>query len=322
MKISIVVPVYKVEKYIEKCVNSLINQTYKNIEIILVDDGSPDNCGDICDEFALKDKRIKVIHKKNGGLSDARNKGTDNVTGDYVMYVDSDDYIKENSCEELVKVINKTNADVICYNYNTVDEEYISLTKNVPFNSGNTKKIIELTYEEAILDNIYRKNIRNEAGSRICKKYIVEKIQFPKGMLAEDFAVLYKFLKEAKKIVHFDYQIYNYLQRKDSIMGQKNKKLYKDIYTTEKLFYKETKKICSETNDIIQNENRHFKLLVKIFSKIYSRDDDLEIQEELINDIREINKSLLSNKMKVLYSMFFVNKFMFVKLFNILYRKA
>jgi len=75
MKISIVVPVYKVEKYIEKCVNSLINQTYKNIEIILVDDGSPDNCGDICDEFALKDKRIKVIHKKNGGLSSARNAG-------------------------------------------------------------------------------------------------------------------------------------------------------------------------------------------------------------------------------------------------------
>ena len=92
MKISIIVPIYNVEKYIRKCIESIINQTYRNIEIILVDDGSPDNCGKICDEYAKKDSRVKVIHKKNGGLSDARNKGTEVATGEYIMYVDSDDY--------------------------------------------------------------------------------------------------------------------------------------------------------------------------------------------------------------------------------------
>ena len=322
MKISIVVPVYKVEKYIEKCINSLINQTYKNIEIILIDDGSPDRCGKICDEFKKKDKRIKVIHKKNGGLSDARNRGIKEATGDYIMFVDSDDTIEVDSCEELVKVFKKTNADIICYNFRTVDEEYKELRKNIPFNLGNTKKITELTYDEAIIDNIYRKNIRYEAGSKLYKKNILSNIEFPKGMLAEDFYVFYKFLKKAKKIVHFDYQIYNYLQRSDSIMGQKNKKLYRDIYITEKEFYEEVNRVCNSLDDIKQNENRHFKLLIKIYSKIYSKTDDIELQNELKEKIKKTNKNRLSSKMKMLYYIFFVNQFIFVKIFNFLYKKA
>ena len=102
-KISIIVPVYKVEQYLERCVRSLINQTYKNVEIILVDDGSPDQCPQMCDNYASDDLRIKVIHKKNGGLSDARNAGLRIATGEYVMYVDSDDYIEKNACEKLIK---------------------------------------------------------------------------------------------------------------------------------------------------------------------------------------------------------------------------
>ena len=100
------------EKYLPKCIESIINQTYKNLEIILVDDGSPDNCGEICDKYALKDSRIKVIHKENGGLSDARNAGLDIATGDYVSFIDSDDYIHEKFYEILLNLITSNNADI------------------------------------------------------------------------------------------------------------------------------------------------------------------------------------------------------------------
>ena len=104
-KISIIVPVYNVENDLDRCVKSIMQQTYKNIEIILVDDGSPDRCPEMCDKYAQQDSRIKVIHKENGGLSDARNVGLNEAGGDFVMYVDSDDYIESDSCEQLLKTM-------------------------------------------------------------------------------------------------------------------------------------------------------------------------------------------------------------------------
>lgn len=113
--ISVIVPVYKVEKYIKKCIESIINQTYENLEIILVDDGSPDNCGKICDEYAKKDKRIKVIHKENGGVSSARNLGLEKSNGQYITFIDSDDWIEEEYCEILLTTLKEQNADcAIC----------------------------------------------------------------------------------------------------------------------------------------------------------------------------------------------------------------
>ena len=102
--ISVIIPVYKVEKYLNKCVDSVLNQTYKNLEIILVDDGSPDKCPEICDEYAKKDDRIKIIHKQNGGLSDARNVGIEKSTGEYITFIDSDDYVDSNYIEQLYKL--------------------------------------------------------------------------------------------------------------------------------------------------------------------------------------------------------------------------
>ena len=111
-KISVIVPVYKVEKYLDRCVESIVNQTYKNLEIILVDDGSPDNCPVMCDEWAEKDERIRVIHKENGGLADARNAGMNIATGDYIGFVDSDDWIEPNMYEVLLKNALKYDADI------------------------------------------------------------------------------------------------------------------------------------------------------------------------------------------------------------------
>lgn len=121
--ISIIVPVYKVENYLSKCLDSMICQTYKNIEIILVDDGSPDNSGKICDDYAKKDSRIKVIHKENGGLSDARNAGLKIATGKYIGFVDSDDYISVEMYEKLYNQAKKEDADIACCNYYRVKME-------------------------------------------------------------------------------------------------------------------------------------------------------------------------------------------------------
>ena len=107
--LSVIIPVYKVEKYLRQCVDSVINQTYKNLEIILVDDGSPDNCGKICDEYAEKDKRVKVIHQLNKGLSGARNTGTEQASGEYIAFVDSDDWLDVHMYEDLFGVLNKYN---------------------------------------------------------------------------------------------------------------------------------------------------------------------------------------------------------------------
>ena len=111
-KISIIVPVYKVEKYIHKCIDSILNQTFKDFELILVDDGSPDNCGKICDEYAKKDSRVIVIHKENGGLSSARNSGLDIARGDYIGFVDSDDYIENDMYELLYNLCEENNCDI------------------------------------------------------------------------------------------------------------------------------------------------------------------------------------------------------------------
>ena len=116
-KISIIVPVYNAEKYLVECLNSLVEQTYKNIEIILIDDGSIDNSAKICDEYAKKDERIKVVHQKNSGVSVARNNGLDMHTGDYVMFVDSDDWIELNTCEILINNIISNDKDILIYNY-------------------------------------------------------------------------------------------------------------------------------------------------------------------------------------------------------------
>ena len=118
--ISIIVPIYKVENYLKRCIDSIINQTYKHIEIILVDDGSPDNCGAICDEYTKFDDRIKVIHKKNGGLSDARNCGIEISTGDYIIFIDGDDYVSKNMCEKLLIRALEHNADIVSCNFKEI----------------------------------------------------------------------------------------------------------------------------------------------------------------------------------------------------------
>ena len=145
--VTIVLPIYNVEKYLNRCINSIVNQTYKNLEIILVDDGSPDKCSQMCDEWEKKDTRIKVVHKQNEGLGMARNTGIENATGDYICFFDSDDYLELTAIEKLYKLAKKTDSDIVTYGYSKVDDSGNIYEKSIP----NVKKT---TYEKKEIDLI------------------------------------------------------------------------------------------------------------------------------------------------------------------------
>lgn len=210
--ISIIVPVYNVEKYIDKCINSILLQTYQHIEIILVDDGSIDNSGVICDNYQKKDCRIKVIHKKNGGLSDARNVGIEFSKGKYITFIDSDDYIEKNYIEFLYKILKTNEAEIsIC------DFKYISEYERLMNKISNSKKEIIYSKKEALKELCTDKTFPNSAWGKLYLKNLFEDIRYPKGRIFEDIPTTYKLFSKCNKIVYGDWALYNYLYREKAI---------------------------------------------------------------------------------------------------------
>lgn len=236
--ISIIVPVYNVEKYLPKCLDSIMNQTYKNLEIILVDDGSTDNSGIICDKYSEGDRRIKVIHKENGGLSDARNKGLDIAKGEYVGFVDSDDYIAEDMYEYLYAFILENNLDVAMCASCDVYEDKIIYPKN--FES------IILDKKEKIIENIFINPFGGAAVS-VCSKLfkydVIKNIRFDFGKTYEDVYFLLKWIANTNNFGRGDKVKYYYVQRGESITHQK---FYNDKILDVVDGYKKNYKIISQ----------------------------------------------------------------------------
>lgn len=217
-KISVIVPVYKVEKYLRKCIESIINQTYRNIEIILIDDGSPDSCGQICDEYASKDNRIRVIHQPNQGLSSARNEGLRHVSGSYITFVDSDDYIRKDFLYKLYQNIKKSDVDIsICA------EEYVRENRyggveyiGRPYSSYNGTLIVNSSDGLSLM--LRQVFFDSSAWGKLYKSYLFEDVLFPVGYTYEDQGTIYKPFLKSKKIAYTSEKMYYYLQRKDSIL--------------------------------------------------------------------------------------------------------
>lgn len=212
-KVSIIVPVYNVEKYLDKCVESLVNQTYKDIEIILVDDGSPDNCGKMCDEWAKKDERVIVYHKENGGLSDARNYGIDRCTGDYIAFADSDDYVAENYIEFMFKLLEenencKVSACDICAVRNGIESPYSDFEGTIAFNRC-----------EAFERVLYHDLIDVAAYAKLYKREVFADVRYPVGRVYEDTYVFGDILNKTDYIVFGGEALYYYVQRDDSIVN-------------------------------------------------------------------------------------------------------
>lgn len=211
--ISVVIPVYKVEKYIDQCVSSVVHQTYKNLEIILVNDGSPDGCPALCDAWALKDSRIKVIHKVNGGLSDARNAGLAIAKGSLIAFVDSDDWIESQFLEILVATIKRYDCDIAFCNALEFfeDETAVNLCPN-------TNKVEVFTAAEAI-SALIDDRIRQVVWNKLYRKSILSGISFATGKYHEDEFWSYQVIGNSLRVAGVDYGGYHYLQRRESIMG-------------------------------------------------------------------------------------------------------
>lgn len=222
--ISIIVPIYNVEKYLNKCVESILKQTYDNLEIILVDDGSLDNCGNICDEYAKKDSRIIVLHKTNGGLSDARNKGINIAKGKYIGFVDSDDYIDNDMFEILYNLCKNNNADISMISYKEIENEII-----INENSNYTNKVFKYNNIEAIKELLKDEKIKNYAWNKLYKKELFDGIEYPIKMAYEDVGTTYKLFEKAKKIIWYDIPKYNYIRRGTSIVSKNTYKNLKDF---------------------------------------------------------------------------------------------
>ena len=203
-KVSVIIPVYKVLPYIHECVDSVLQQTYGNIEIILVDDGSPDECGKICDDYRKRDNRVVVIHQENAGLSAARNTGLDVAGGDFVLFVDGDDFIIPNAIEQLLECQRKTNADIVQGSFFRDRNDVKSESADIKVFSGR----------EFLLSNYFR----TEACFNLYKYSCFIDVRFPTGILHEDVALIYKIMYKAKRIAYTDFKFYFYRQRSDSIM--------------------------------------------------------------------------------------------------------
>lgn len=223
--ISVIVPIYNVEKYINKCVDSIINQTYKNIEIILVDDGSTDNCYNICDEYKKKDNRIKVIHQENSGLSEARNAGIKMAKGEYLAFVDGDDYILEDMLEYLYKLLKETNSEISVCNF----IRYWNEDKKLIDYNINRERIV-IKREQALKEILKNDLLKSFAWNKLYKKSLFKNVRYPKGMKMEDVATTYKLISNSEKIVIGKDAKYYYVQRDGSILATKSTSMYIDYY--------------------------------------------------------------------------------------------
>ena len=264
--ISIVIPVYNVEKYLQKCVESVKNQTYKNIEIILVNDGSTDKCTEICEKLKKEDGRIKVIHKKNGGLSDARNVGINNASGNYISFIDSDDYVEKNYISLLYDTLVSYNADMSIASHMVIYEKnHIDKSTGLEF-KDNAENILEKM--------LYDDGIDLSAWGKLYKKQLFDEVRFPKGRLFEDSATTYKLIDKSEIIAVYSKPVYNYIIRRNSISNEEFSERKLDLIVSTK-----------EMTDYIRNKYPNL-----------SKACDRRLMYAYLSTLTQLSKSNIRNK--------------------------
>lgn len=224
-RISIIVPVYNIEEYLPRCIESILNQTYTNLQLVLVDDGSKDKSGEICDSYAKLDNRVIVVHKENGGSSSARNVGIQTATGDYLGFVDSDDYIEPDMYEKMVTAIRENGCNIVQVARDEEDEE----GNKLPDVCQMPEKIMTYSSEEFLKELLLHKG-----DCSFCTKLLKQDLffgnQFPEGVLNEDFHLLVKLLKQGEKIVSLPYCGYHVFYRIGSNTRKKDKNEFSRVY--------------------------------------------------------------------------------------------
>lgn len=307
--ISIIIPIYNCEEYLARCIESVINQTYPNLEIILVNDGSTDKSSVICDKYAKKDSRVKVIHKANGGVSSARNLGLENSHGNFISFIDSDDSIDKNMYSEMKKMIEETNSDICFCNI-----KYIR--------NGNIEEIKlgdkEIFNREEILKSFFDYNGVNLATwNKLFRTNVIKNIRFREDIsIREDALFCAEAFDNSKKICHFKKMPYNYYYREGSALNSKN--LNKDI--TKLLANSEIIKILKKNNVniFIEQEIQYICNFYKLKKEIEKRKLDINLTkyEEKVNEYLKEDicgkKITLRNKIKVILATKFTNIYFFI----------
>jgi len=286
MKVSVIIPVYKVESYLDECVASVVDQSYKDLEIILVDDGSPDCCPEMCDSWATKDPRINVIHKPNGGLSDARNSGLDVCSGAYVLFLDSDDYLAKTAIEELVHVASSSNADIVIYN----------LFRESTHENTGSGDVSKIDKETAFINiAIYPNYIM--AQLKLYRKEIFDNLRFDKGRLHEDEFICHKVFDVATNIYAYEKKLYYYRQTPNSIITSKPgmKNLTDSLAAVEERL--EFLKSKNYTEAYTANERRLYTVFFAYYPDIVAHSvEDKQTKERIKRRVKTIIPCLRKNR--------------------------
>jgi len=300
--ISIIIPVYNVELYLEKCLNSVINQSYKNIEIILINDGSTDNSGKICDEFKEKDNRIKVLHKENEGQAIARNKGIDLSNGEYIMFIDSDDFIELNMVEILYNNLINSKSDIVCCAR--------IIEKNQKSRLVNNKGTFFMDSKQGIERLIFQEQVDSSPCDKIYKKELFKTLRFPEGVVYEDLGLIYKLFDKADKIMHIEDALYHYNIHENSTMTTNIKKFNKKSLDELKI-KEEMKEFISNKYPELKNkiEALYYMTLIDILIKCYESNYDEKIYKKLNDEVLKNSKIISKNKQ--------INRLSKIKLFFI-----
>lgn len=319
-QITIIVPVFQVEEYLDQCISSIVRQNYDNLEIILVDDGATDNSTIICDKYQAVDTRIKVIHKTNGGLSHARNAGLKLATGDFIGFVDSDDWIEPNMVEVLVSALQETGADIAVCNHHIESSDSMSqqistgtLKRNLYSSKEALKMILNL---EGFIGNI--------VWNKLYRKNILQDINFPEGKIFEDTLWTAQVIGKSRTLTCIDYPLYHYLYRADSLSHnnlQLRKRLWRKI------------EMCEQRIKYIRKHHPEFEKLallnlqdfcywqyIKICLNYDQYDADGKIRYDLYQYFRQMgvgNIILLGNFRTILSKiLFLISPCLFMKIYG------
>lgn len=299
-KVSVIIPIYNVEDYLKECIKSVLNQTYTDIEIILVDDGSTDNSNKICQVYKNLDSRIILIEKLNGGLSDARNYGMLYATGDYVTFIDSDDYIADNYIEELVVNLKRTNSDIAISGFCNKENDILK--------NDNTSRDIHIYKKEEALNNMYISKTSipfSVAWGKLVPREWYKEIIFPVGKLHEDEYTTYKLYLRSKKIVFIDYPMYIYRLRSNSIMN--SKPTVKNLYVLDA--FKERIELLENYSIDIQRNLVSYYRYIYLFKNCLDKQELTESAEYLSNHLNYVRRKLKGIKIEN-YIRLFIFKFL------------
>ncbi len=309
--VSVIVPVYNVERYIRNCLDSLLNQSFRNWEAILVDDGSPDRSGDICEEYAARDFRFKVVHKENGGLSSARNAGLPLASGDYIFFLDSDDFLHPETLDKLVTIAINTDADIVQCCFIRGSEVTFS-----PIDIGGKISIYD---NHTIFTSFAAKII---TCGKLYRRYVIGEIRFPEGLINEDDFTTWKFYYRAKRIVITTSPFYYYTVNPGSIMANQKRKpnlRYFDAYRERISFFQTTKELDLEAVSRVQ----WMKSLIMLYSNKQLTDKERREVKSLFKENYQspsLKAIRIPAKLRIVFGVFSVTPMLASQLVKRLYK--